>query len=100
MSLRNKISFDMVTKIQSGTNWVKNLSNHIKCLNNEKHEELGSVFFWVYFGKNSNKLVCCGLSESWGSPEIKKVSKPTKNDFNRLIKLRLKTGKWAYDSDE
>ena len=45
MSLRNKISFDMVTKIQSGTNWVKNLSNHIKCLNNEKHEELGSVFF-------------------------------------------------------
>ena len=45
MSLRNKISFDMVTKIQAGTNWVKNLSNHIKCLNNEKHEELGSVFF-------------------------------------------------------
>ena len=65
MSLRNKISFDMVTKIQSGTNWVKNLSNNMKCLNNEKHEELGlQSSFKVYFGKNSNVLVSCGLSES------------------------------------
>ena len=84
----------MVTKVQSGTNWVKNLSNYIKCLNNEKHKELGSQSsFEVYFGKNSNELVCCGLSESRGSPEVRKVSKPTKNDFNRFIKLRLETRK-------
>ena len=31
----------MVTQTRSGANLVKNLPNYMKCLNNEKHEELG-----------------------------------------------------------
>ena len=38
---RNKISFDMVTQTRPGTNWVKDLPNYMKCINNDKHEELG-----------------------------------------------------------
>ena len=54
--LRNKISFDMVTQTRSGTNWVKNLSNYMKCLNNEKPEELGCQCpFEAYFGRKSNE---------------------------------------------
>ena len=38
---RNKISFDMVTQIRSVTNWIKNLPNYMKCLNNKKREDVG-----------------------------------------------------------
>ena len=42
--LRNKIPFYMVTQTRSGTDWVKNLPNYMKCLNNKKPEELGWQF--------------------------------------------------------
>ena len=40
------------------------------------------------------------MPENRGSPEVRKVSKPTKSDFNRFKKLRLKTRKRAFDSDK
>ena len=91
----------MITQRRSGTNWVKNLPDYMKYLNNKKREELG----WqspseVYFGRNINELVRCGLAENRGSPEVRKVSKPTKNDFNRYEKLHSKTRKRTLDSDE
>ena len=40
------------------------------------------------------------LARKRGSPEIIKVSRPTKNDANRSKKLRSKTRKGAFDSDK
>ena len=31
----------MVTQIRSVTNWIKNLPNYMKCLNNKKREDVG-----------------------------------------------------------
>ena len=64
----------------------------MKCFNSETCEELGWQFpFEVYFGRKSNELVHCGLPENRGSPEVRKVSKPTRNDLNKFKKLRSKT---------
>ena len=77
----------MVTQTRSGTNWVKNLPNYVKCINNEKREELGwQSSFEVYFGFG---LVCCGLTEN----RVRKVLKPTKNYFIRFKKNTLENKK-------
>ena len=63
--LRSKMPFDMVTQTWSDTNWVKNLPNYMKCINNEKREELGwQTNFEVYIARKSNKLIRCGLPEN------------------------------------
>ena len=99
--LRNKLYFDKVTQTWSGTNWVKNLPNYMKYLNIEKREELGwRSPFEVYFGRKRNELVRCGLPRNRSSQEVRKVSKPTKNDFNMFKKLLSKTRKRALHSDE
>ena len=86
----------MVTQTRSDTNWIKNLPNYMKFLNNRKREELGwQSPFETYFGRKSNELVCCGLPKNGRSLEVRKVSKSKKNDFNRFKKLRLKTRKQA-----
>ena len=47
---------------QKGLNWVENLLEYSKCLNNDKHEELGcGSAFEVYCGRKSNELVKCGV---------------------------------------
>ena len=83
--LRNKIFFDMVTQTRSANTCVKNPTNYMKCFNNKKREELDWQFpFEVYFGRKSNELVPCGLPENRASPEVRKVSKPARNNFNRF----------------
>ena len=91
----------MVTQTRSGSNWVKSLPNYMKCLNNEKREELG----WqspseVYSGRTSNELVRCGMPENRGYQEVRQVLKLMKNDFNRFKILGSKIRKRALDSDE
>ena len=45
---------------RKGINWVKNLLQYSKCLNNDKREELGwRSAFEVYYGRKSNELVKC-----------------------------------------
>ena len=39
--LRQKIHYDMLRHKKTGINWVKHLPEYMKCLNNEKREELG-----------------------------------------------------------
>ena len=47
---------------RKGVNWVKNLFEYSKCLNNDKCEELGwRSAFEVYYGRKSNELVKCGV---------------------------------------
>ena len=99
--LRNKKFFDMVIQTRSAKKLGKspklgNLPNYIKCLNNEKHEELGWYLpFEVYFGRKNNELVDSSLLENQGSPEVRKILKSTENDFSRFKRLRSKTRKRA-----
>ena len=73
-----------------------NLPNYMKCLNNEKREELGWYPpFEVYFRRKNNELVDCSLLENQVSPEVRKILKSTENDFNRFKRLRSKTRKRA-----
>ena len=61
-TLRKRINYDLVKHSQKGLNWVDNLLDYSKCLNNDKHEELGwGSAFEVYCGRKSNKLVKCGV---------------------------------------
>ena len=80
--LRKKIAFDMLNQKCTGTNWVKNLPNYMKCVNNEQREVLRwQSLFEIYFDKKNNELVKCGVPERTGSPEIGKASKPTNHDM-------------------
>ena len=57
-TLRKKINYDLVKQGRKGVNWVKNLLEYSKCLNNDKGEELGwRSAFEVYYGRKSNELV-------------------------------------------
>ena len=62
--LRQKIYYDMVRQSKTGINWVQNLPQYMKCLNNDKREELGwKSAFEIYFGRKSNELVMAGVSK-------------------------------------
>ena len=67
----------------------------MKCVNNEKREELGwqSPF---YDGRKNNELVKCGVPESTGYPEIEKASKPTDKDMKNFMKQRSQSRKKAH----
>ena len=46
---------------RKGVNWVKNLLEYSKCLNNAKREELGwRSAFEVCYGRKLSELVKCG----------------------------------------
>ena len=61
-TLRKKINYDLVKQGRKGVNWVRNLLEYSKCLNNDKREELGwRSAFEVYFERKSNELVKCGV---------------------------------------
>ena len=73
----------------------------MKSLNNEKRKEQDwHSAFEVYFGRKIDELVFYGLPKNWGSPEVRKVLKPTKSDINIFKKLNSKTRKHALDSNE
>ena len=66
-TLRKKINYDLVKQGRKGVNWVKNLLEYPKCLNNDKCEELGwKSDFEVYYRRESNELVKCGLPVNRG----------------------------------
>ena len=99
--LRKKIAFDMLNQKRTGTNWVKNLPNCMKCVNNDKGEALGwQSLFEISFGQKNNELVKCSVPERTGSPEIGKASKSTDNDIKNFKKQHSQSRKKAYDGDE
>ena len=76
----------MVTQTPSGTNWVKNLPNYMKCLNNEKREKRGwQSPFKTCFGRKSNKLVGCGLPEKEVPQKLERF-----RDQQRMMLIDLK----------
>ena len=61
-TLRKKINYNLVKQGRKGVNWVKNLLEYSKCLNNDKREEFGlRSAFEVYYGRKPNELVKSGV---------------------------------------
>ena len=62
-SLRQKIYYDLIQQEKKSVNWVKSLPDYMKCLNNEKKEELGwKSPFEICYGRKSNELLHDGKS--------------------------------------
>ena len=56
--LGNKLHYDMVKLKNKGVNWVKNLPNYMRVLNELTREELGwQSPFEMCYGRNSNFVV-------------------------------------------
>ena len=66
---------------RKSVNWVKNLLEYSKCLNNDKREELGwRSAFEVYYGRNSNELVKSGVPVYREKEfKVQKVIQPLEN---------------------
>ena len=56
--LGNKLHYDMVKLKNKGVNWVENVANYMRVLNELAREELGwQSPFEVYYGRKSNFVV-------------------------------------------
>lgn len=73
---------------KKGINWVKNLSEYAKCLNNEKREELGwRSPFEVYYGRKSNELLKCGIpKDTTDDVPYLKLKSPSENQIRKHLK--------------
>ena len=66
---------------RKGVNWVKNLLEYSKYLNNDKREELGwRSVFEVYYERKSNELVKCSVPVNREKEfNMQKVIQPSEN---------------------
>ena len=80
-TLRKKINYDLVKQGWKGANWVKNVLEYSKCLNNDKHEELGwRSAFEVYYERKSKELVKYGVPVNREKQfNVQKVIQPSEN---------------------
>ena len=78
---------------RKGVNWVKNLLEYSKCLNNDKREELGWRFaFEVYYGRKSNEMVKCGVPVNREKEfNVQKVIQPSENLTRKSVIGQLTT---------
>lgn len=75
--LRNKMHYDMVKLSTKGVNWVENLNNYMRVLNEQAREELGwKSPFEIYYGRGSNyvKKICGGSFLVDNHPDYKPAS--------------------------
>lgn len=80
--LRRKIYYDLVKQRKTGVNWVENLPEYMKCLNNEKREELSwKSAFEIYFGRKANELINEGKNYN-DSIDTASTIKPSTKDFS------------------
>ena len=98
--LRNKIHYDMVQQRKTGVNWVKNLPNYMKCLNNEKREELSwKSPFEIYFGRKDNELTNDGKKFD-SNIEVMATTCPNSKQYSRQAKQTSNWRKSAKKADE
>ena len=98
--LRGKIYYDMMSQKKTGVNWVKNLPDYMKCVNNEKREELAwKSPFEIYYGRKNNELLHDGRSYT---PNIETVSTagPTRDNFESQAEQSKTWRKQAKTADE
>ena len=98
--LRNKIYYDMVKQKKTGVNWVKNLPEYMKCLNNDKREELGwKSAFEIYFGRKSNELVNEGKNYD-STIHARRTIGPSTRDYGQQIQNTDSWRKIASKADD
>ena len=98
--LRNKIYYDMVKQKKTGVNWVKNLPEYMKCLNNDKREELGwKSAFEIYFGRKSNELVNEGKNYD-STINARRTIGPSTRDYGQQIQNTDSWRKIASKADD
>ena len=71
---------------KNGVNWVKNRPMYMKCLNNDKREELGwKNSFQVYYGRENNEILRPSLLSN-EEIDICRVQPGKKRDYNYFVK--------------
>ena len=98
--LQSKIYFDMLHQKRTGVNWVKNLPDYMKSLNNEKREELSwKSSFEIYYGRTANEL---GHDGKCFPADIETLSTrvPTENNSRQQAKQMNNWRKSAKAADD
>ena len=86
-SLRQKIYYDLIQQKKSRVNCFKSLPYYIKCLDNEKKEELGwKSPFEIYYGRKSNELLNNGKSSEDFKIDIVSTKLPSQSEYLQLAK--------------
>lgn len=99
--LRQKIHYDLMTQRDVGVNWAKNVPEYMKCLNNEKREELGwKSPFEVYFGRKSNELVNAAVPVQDDDVHFETFENPLDSDYGKREKEILKLRNRARESNK
>ena len=92
--LRNKVHYDMVKLKNKGVNWVENLRNYMRILNELGRKELGLQSpFEVYYGRKSNFVVKASYNTNKTITWMSTSSEPTsinvlQNRSKRIKKIR------------
>ena len=92
--LRNKLHYDMVKLKNKGVNWVENLRNYMRILNELGRKELGFQSpFEVYYGRKSNFVVKASYNTNKTITWMPTSSEPTninvlQNRSKRTEKIR------------
>ena len=78
--------YHLITQDRAGVNWARNLPQYMKCLNNEKREELGwKSPFEVYFGRKHNELVKCDCQDDYtNQEEMRNVVPPSDRELKQF----------------
>ena len=95
--LRRKIYYDLIKQKKTGVNWVKCLPKFIRCLNQEKREELGwQSALEIYFGSKANELKNEGKNHDKTIHLGKTVGRSTKDFRNE----KRNTNQWRKKARE
>ena len=104
--LQNKLHYDMVKLKNKGVNWVENLPNYMRVLNESAREELGwQSPFEVYYGRKSNFVVKASYNTNKTITLMPTSSEPTcinvlQNRSERIKKIRSEAAENIKRSDK
>ena len=85
--IRKKIHFDMMNFKNKGVNWVKNLPDYARILNEGAREELGwKSAFEIYYGRKSNRVISEHQGLATGNHDAFKVTPPRISDIEERQK--------------
>ena len=95
--LQRKIYYDLIKQKNTGVNWVKYLPKYMKCLNQEKREELGwKSTLEIYFGRKVNELKNEGKNHN-KTIHFAKTAEPSTEGFRNQ---RHNTNQWRKKARE
>ena len=85
--MRQKIYYDLIQEKKTGVNWVKSLPDYMKCLDNEKKEELRwENPFEICYGRKSSELLNDGKSSEDFDIDIVSTKLPSQSEYLQQVK--------------